>query len=207
MRSHRFGLAYKVVVLKGLTQGERKGYILSVSVLKSFLASGPSPGMEREFMTEERKVSDSIVETVHLIRPNHMNAAGRLFGGMLMQWLDEVAGLVAKRHTRSNVITASVDNLRFIHGAYDGEMVVIIGKATYVGNTSMEVRVDTYVENLQDGMRHPINRAYFTMVALDENDRPKRVPRLILETEAEKGEWEAAEKRRQMRMQRKAEGF
>ena len=163
--------------------------------------------MEREFMTEERKVSDSIVETVHLIRPNHMNAAGRLFGGMLMQWLDEVAGLVAKRHTRSNVITASVDNLRFIHGAYDGEMVVIIGKATYVGNTSMEVRVDTYVENLQDGMRHPINRAYFTMVALDENDRPKRVPRLILETEAEKGEWEVAEKRRQMRMQRKAEGF
>lgn len=158
-------------------------------------------------MTEERKVSDSIVETVHLIRPNHMNAAGRLFGGMLMQWLDEVAGLVAKRHTRSNVITASVDNLRFIHGAYDGEMVVIIGKATYVGNTSMEVRVDTYVENLKDGMRHPINRAYFTMVALDENDRPKRVPRLILETEAEKGEWEAAEKRRQMRMQRKAEGF
>ena len=119
-------------------------------------------------MTEERKVSDSIVETVHLIRPNHMNAAGRLFGGMLMQWLDEVAGLVAKRHTRSNVITASVDNLRFIHGAYDGEMVVIIGKTTYVGNTSMEVRVDTYVENLQDGMRHPINRAYFTMVALDE---------------------------------------
>ena len=124
-------------------------------------------------MTEERTVQDSIVETVHMVRPNHMNAAGRLFGGMLMQWLDEVAGLVAKRHTRSNVITASVDNLRFIHGAYNGEMVVIIGKVTYVGNTSMEVRVDTYVEHLEDGMRHPINRAYFTMVALDENDRPK----------------------------------
>ena len=123
-------------------------------------------------MTEERTVQDSIVETVHMVRPNHMNAAGRLFGGMLMQWLDEVAGLVAKRHTRSNVITASVDNLRFIHGAYNGEMVVIIGKVTYVGNTSMEVRVDTYVEHLEDGMRHPINRAYFTMVALDENDRP-----------------------------------
>ena len=83
---------------------------------------------------EERKVSDSMVETVHMVRPNHMNAAGRLFGGMLMQWLDEVAGLVAKRHTRSNVITASVDNLHFIHGAYQGEMVVIIGKVTYVGN-------------------------------------------------------------------------
>lgn len=158
-------------------------------------------------MTESRKVSESQVETVHMIRPNHMNGAGRLFGGMLMQWLDEVAGMVAKRHTRSNVITASVDNLRFIHGAYQGEMVVIIGRVTYVGNTSLEVRVDTYVEQLQDGMRHPINRAYFTMVALDENDRPKRVPRLILEGDVEKREWEAAQKRREMRMKRKAEGF
>ncbi|HAX53202.1 MAG TPA: acyl-CoA thioesterase, partial [Lachnospiraceae bacterium] len=132
--------------------------------------------------------------------------AERLFGGILMQWLDEVAGLVAKRHTRSNVITASVDNLRFIHGAYQRDVVVIIGKMTYVGNTSMEVRVDTYVESI-DGMRRPINRAYFTMVAMDENDRPKRVPRLILESEEEKAEWEAAKKRREMRMRRKEEGF
>ena len=81
-------------------------------------------------MIEEKRVEDSRVETVHIIRPNHLNAAGRLFGGMLMQWLDEVAGMVAKRHTRANVITASVDNLRFIHGAYKGEMVVIVGKVT-----------------------------------------------------------------------------
>lgn len=53
-------------------------------------------------------------------------------------------------------------------------MVVIIGKATYVGNSSMEVRVDTYVEHLSDGMRYPINRAYFTMVGLDEKDKPCR---------------------------------
>ncbi|HCR83407.1 MAG TPA: acyl-CoA thioesterase [Lachnospiraceae bacterium] len=157
-------------------------------------------------MAEERKVSDSRVETVHMVRPNHLNGAERLFGGILMQWLDEVAGLVAKRHTRSNVITASVDNLRFIHGAYQRDVVVIIGKMTYVGNTSMEVRVDTYVESI-DGMRRPINRAYFTMVAMDENDRPKRVPRLILESEEEKAEWEAAKKRREMRMRRKEEGF
>ena len=117
---------------------------------------------------EEKHVQDSLVETVHMVRPNHLNAAGRLFGGILMQWLDEVAGLVAKRHTKSNVITASVDYLKFIHGAYKGEMVVIVGKVTYVGNTSLEVRTDTYVENLEDGTRHPINRAYFTMVALDE---------------------------------------
>ena len=147
-------------------------------------------------MIEEKRVEDSRVETVHIIRPNHLNAAGRLFGGMLMQWLDEVA-----------VITASVDNLRFIHGAYKGEMVVIVGKVTYVGTTSMEVRVDTYVEHMEDGMRRPINRAYFTMVALDEDDKPKQVPRLILETEAQRAEWKAAEKRREMRMRRKEEGF
>ena len=52
---------------------------------------------------ESRKVSDSRVETVHIVRPNHLNAAGRLFGGMLMQWIDEVAALVAKRHTHTNV--------------------------------------------------------------------------------------------------------
>ena len=158
-------------------------------------------------MTEEKYVRDSRVETVHMVRPSHLNAAGRLFGGTLMQWLDEVAGLVAKRHTRSNVITASVDNLKFIHGAYEGEMVVIVGKVTYVGNTSLEVRTDTYVEHLEDGSRYPINRAYFTMVALDEMDRPKRAPRLIVETESEKAEWEAAEKRREMRMRRKTEAF
>ena len=132
-------------------------------------------------MTEERRVADSLVETVHMVRPNHLNAAGRLFGGILMQWLDEVAGMVAKRHTRSNVITASVDNLRFIHGAYKGEMVVIVGKVTFVGTTSLEVRVDTYAEHTDDGMRYPINRAYFTMVALDENDKPRPVPPVWVE--------------------------
>ena len=156
---------------------------------------------------ESRRVEDSRVETVHMVRPNHMNGAGRLFGGMLMQWLDEVAGLVAKRHARSNVITASVDNLRFIHGAYQGDMIVIIGWVTYVGNTSLEVRVDTYVETLDDGCRYPINRAYFTMVALDSAGKPKRVPRLIIESEAQKGEWEAAQKRKEMRLRRTEEGF
>jgi acyl-CoA hydrolase len=86
-------------------------------------------------------------------------------------------------------------------------MVVIIGKATYVGNSSMEVRVDTYVEHLSDGMRYPINRAYFTMVGLDEKDKPCRIPRLTIKSEEEKAEWEAAEKRREMRMHRRKEGF
>ena len=122
---------------------------------------------------KSKKVSESMVQTVHMVRPNHLNAAGRLFGGMLMQWIDEVAGLVGKRHTHMNVITASVDNLRFLRGAYQRDVVVIIGQVTYVGNTSMEVKVDTYKESLE-GERTPINHAFFTMVALDENDKRLR---------------------------------
>ena len=123
-----------------------------------------------------------------------------------MQWIDEVAGIVAKRHAMTNVITAAVDNLRFLKGAYQNEMVVIIGKLTWVGTSSMEVRVDTYVENTK-GDRRPINRAYFVMVSLDEHDMPSPVPRLIIETDAEKAEWEAALKRREIRNARKQEGF
>ena len=121
-----------------------------------------------------RKVSESIVQTVHIVRPNHLNAAGRLFGGVLMQWIDEVAGVVGKRHTHKNVTTASVDNLRFLRGAYQRDVIVIIGKVTYVGNTSMEVKVDSYVEDI-DGVKTPINHAFFTMVALDDNDKPTPV--------------------------------
>lgn len=157
-------------------------------------------------INKERTIEESVVETVHVVRPNHLNGANRLFGGILMQWIDEVAGIVAKRHARTNVITASVDNLHFLKGAYQGQLIVIIGKLTYVGTTSMEVRVDTYVED-RDGSRKPINRAYFVMVALDENDKPVEVPRLLLQTEAEKAEWEGAEKRRVMRSMRKTEGF
>lgn len=65
-----------------------------------------------------KTVKESIVETVHIIRPSDLNDAGRLFGGVLMQWIDEVAALVAKRHSQMNVTTASVDNLQFLHGAF-----------------------------------------------------------------------------------------
>lgn len=125
-----------------------------------------------------RRVEDSITETVHIVRPNHLNGANRLFGGILMQWIDEVAGIVAKRHAKMNVTTAAVDNLTFLKGAYQNEMVIIVGKMLSVGNTSMRVQVDTFVENRQ-GDRKPINHAIFCMVALDENDKPVRVPRLM----------------------------
>ena len=155
---------------------------------------------------DKREVSESVVETVHMVRPNHLNASGRLFGGVLMQWSDEVAGLVAKRHARMNVTTASVDNLKFLHGAYQRDVIVIIGKATYIGRTSMEVKVDTYIE-ANDSSRTLINRAYITMLGLDQNHRQAMIPRLDITTEKEKEEWENAKKRREIRMLRKEEGF
>ena len=151
---------------------------------------------------EAKTVDDSRVETVRIVRPNHLNGANRLFGGILMQWIDEVAGIVAKRHCMCNVTTASVDNLTFLHGAYQNDMIVIKGKMTWVGSSSMEVCVDTYVENLS-GERHRINNAHFMMVALDENDRPVKVPRLILQTEDEHLAWAHGEERRRIRNQRR----
>ncbi|MBR2048165.1 MAG: acyl-CoA thioesterase [Oscillospiraceae bacterium] len=153
-------------------------------------------------MTRPMKtVDDSRVETVHIIRPNHLNGANRLFGGILMQWIDEVAGIVAKRHSMSNVTTASVDNLTFLHGAYQNDLVVIKGKMTWVGSSSMEVCVDTYVENPR-GERHRINNAHFMMVALDENDKPVKVPGLLLQTDDEELAWSHGEERRRIRLAR-----
>ena len=149
-----------------------------------------------------KTVDDSRVETVHIVRPNHLNGANRLFGGILMQWIDEVAGIVAKRHSMSNVTTASGDNLTFLHGAYQNDMIVIKGKLTWVGTSSMEVCVDTYVETL-DGQRDRINNAHFMMVALDENNKPVPVPKLILQTEDEHLAWAHGEERRRIRNQRR----
>lgn len=151
---------------------------------------------------EAKTVSESIVETVHIVRPNHLNGANRLFGGILMQWIDEVAAIVAKRHSNCNVTTASVDNLTFLHGAYCNNMIVIKGKMTWVGNSSMEVCVDTYVENLS-GERQRINNAHFMLIALDDNGKPVCVPRLILQTEEERLAWEHGEERQKIRVERK----
>ena len=154
--------------------------------------------MERPMKT----VDDSRVETVYLVRPTHLNGANRLFGGILMQWIDEAAGIVAKRHCGGNVTTASVDNLTFLHGAYQNDMVVIKGKMTWVGSSSMEVCVDTYVEALS-GEKHRINNAHFMMVALDKDDKPVPVPPLILQTEDEHLAWSHGEERKRIREQRR----
>ena len=153
----------------------------------------------------DKTVAESRVETFHILMPENMNDSGRLFGGRLMCWIDEVAGLVGRRHAQMNVTTGTVENLRFLRGAYLREMIVISGKVTYVGNSSMEVKVESFVERTT-GERELINRAYLTMVGLDENDKPCRLPRLILQTAEDKREWEQAEMRRRIRREQQAEG-
>ena len=157
-------------------------------------------------MRPVKKVSDSLTEQQYLIRPAHINPYGRLFGAQLLKWIDEVAGIVAVRHANAIVTTAAIDNLQFKEPAYSGQMIVLCGRVTYVGRTSMEIRVDTYTEAL-DGSRKHINRAYIDMVAINCKGQPEEVPDLCVETEAQRQEYEAAKKRKQMRKQRRQEGF
>lgn len=153
-----------------------------------------------------KRVEDSLTEQIQILMPEHINGAGRLFGGKLVEWIDVVAGVVARRHSGRNVITAAIDNLQFKEGAYVNSTLVLIGRITHVGRTSMEVRVDTYVEEL-NGTRRAVNRAYLVLVALDEQERPARVPGLLLESETEREEWAAGERRRELRTRRRQEGY
>ncbi len=147
---------------------------------------------------KEKRVSDSYAEQVQILTQANLNGYSRLFGGQLMEWIDIVAAVVARRHSECNVTTAVVDMLEFKKPAYANDTIIIKGKITYTGRTSMEVKVETFVEALS-GERTLINTAYLVMVALDNNDKPTVIPSLIIETEEEKNEYEAAIVRRARR--------
>ncbi|MCI2048530.1 MAG: acyl-CoA thioesterase [Lachnospiraceae bacterium] len=156
---------------------------------------------------EERPVSYSATESTHVLKYEDINGQGRLFGGRLMAWIDETGGMAAMRHSGCHVTTAAVDNLQFKRGARLNDTVVLAARVTYVGNTSMEVRVDSYLEE-NDGRRYPINRAFLIYVAVDENGDPVRVPYLLkIESESEKADWEGAMLRKENRRIRRQEGF
>jgi len=135
-----------------------------------------------------------ITECTYYVMAPHLNGAGRVFGGQIMKWIDEVAGITARRYCGHNIVTACVDGLNFLGPAYVDDNIVMQGKVTYVGNTSMEVRVCTYVEKM-NGERTLINEAYLIEVALDERGNPTKVVAKEPETEEEKRDWEAAQVR------------
>ena len=98
----------------------------------------------------------SQAEQINIVMSGHINGAGRLFGGSLVEWIDVVAAVAARRHRGCDVTTAAIDNLQFKSPAYAGDTVILNARLTYAGRTSMEVRVDTYVESLQ-GARRPVS--------------------------------------------------
>ena len=157
-------------------------------------------------MRQMRRTADSRSEQVQIVLPQHANSAKRLFGGMLMEWIDVVAAVVARRHAGTEVTTACIDTLRFDAPAKVGETILLVGCITYVGRPSMEVRVDTYSEAL-DGRRERVNRAYLVLVAIDGRGNPQEVPGLLLASDEEREEWKAGEKRRALRRQRREEKY
>lgn len=150
--------------------------------------------------------SESYTEQVHVITAPDLNGYKRLFGGTLMSWIDIVAATVARRHAGTNVTTATIDTLNFLTPAYANDLVVLTGKVTYTGHTSLEVCVKTYVEKFS-GERDLINEAHLIMVALDENDKPTAVPPLAPQTDEERDAFEAGRRRKALRKQRRAENF
>ena len=140
-------------------------------------------------MTEQipaaRTVTHSRTEQVHIVMPGDCNQYFRLFGGQLVQWIDTVAAVVARRHSGSAVTTASIDRLDFLASASLNDLVVLTGRILFVGRTSMQIAVDTFVEDMQCKQRRMVNRATLTLVALGEDNRPAEVPRLTPETEEE----------------------
>ncbi len=155
-----------------------------------------------------RKVADSLTEVTKLLQYKDINGYDRLFGGRLMEWIDEAAGIAASRHCGGGITTACVDTLQFKHAAYLNDLVVIIARVTYVGRTSMEVRVDSYVEDVETGIRHLINHAYLTEVHVDAQGVPTPIEfGLELVNETERMEWEGAKKRIAVRKTRQAEGY
>ena len=157
-------------------------------------------------MLRPKRVQDSRTEQIQILMPEHINGAGRLFGGKLVEWIDVVAGVVARRHCQCNVTTAAIDNLQFRSPARVDSTLCLIGQLTHVGRTSMEVRVDSFVEDLQ-GRRTLINRAYLVLVAIDREENPVPVPGLFTIAPEEKMEWEGGQRRRALRRQRRDEQY
>lgn len=149
-----------------------------------------------------RTVAHSRTEQVQILMQGTLNGYNRLFGGKLMEWIDVVAAVTARRHCGKNVTTAAVDSLVFKSPAMVNDTILLEGHVTYAGRTSMEVCVTTYVEEL-NGFRREINKAYLVLVAIEADGKPTLVPPVIPETEEEKREYADAMERRKNRGSRR----
>ena len=151
--------------------------------------------------TKGKSVRESSIFVAHLMEPQDANIAGNVHGGVIMKYIDTTAAMVAFRHARTNVVTASIERLDFFNPVFIGNLVKFSSSINMVRRTSMEVGVRVESEDLYTGeVRHTAS-AYLTYVALDEHHKPTGVPPLILKTDEEKRRNREAQVRRRRCME------
>jgi acyl-CoA hydrolase len=147
-----------------------------------------------------RPVHDSLSEIAEFALPIYANPLGNVLGGRIMHLVDLAAATAAIRHSRSAVVTASVDSMSFLHPIKIGQLITLKSSVNRVFRTSMEVGVKVLVEDLHRGIVYHTNSSYVTFVALDEEGKPHPVSPVIPETETEKRRWREADARRAQRL-------
>jgi acyl-CoA hydrolase len=146
-----------------------------------------------------RPVRDSISEMTEIVLPNDANPLNALLGGRLMHWIDLAGAMAAHRHSRTYVVTASIDHMDFLVPVRVGDFVILRSSVNRAYNTSMEVGVKVWVENYRSLESHHVSSAYLTFVAIDAAGNHIHVPPVIPETEDEKRRYQDAARRREIR--------
>jgi uncharacterized protein (TIGR00369 family) len=155
-------------------------------------------------MTRARKkISDSRFTLSALMGPQDANSLGNVHGGVIMRMADEAGALVAIRHASTPVVTVAIDSMTFMEPILLGNLVQCKGELTYVGRSSMEVRVEVIAENPMQGNARTTNIAYLVYVALDADGHPIEAPDIEFETEEERARAEQAKARQEYRKQQR----
>lgn len=153
---------------------------------------------------EPRTVAETRSEYAEICLPNDTNMLGHMLGGHVMHLVDLCGAIAAMRHARGAVVTASVDQMTFLHPIHIGELVRLESQVNRVFRTSMEVGVKVWVENLQTRKLRHNSSAYLTFVALDPAGNRVIVPQVIPSTDEDRRRYEEAAERRAYRLARKA---
>lgn len=151
-------------------------------------------------MLKSKNPHQSEVIMTEMVLPNDTNTLNNLMGGRLLHWMDICAAIAAQKHSNRIVVTASVDNVSFTEPIRLGNIVTMKAKVTRSFNSSMEVFLEVWAEDIPAGQRVSTNRAFYTFVAVDQNGRPIEVPPLEPETDEEKELFISALRRRQLRL-------